>query len=30
MMYEDKANEPSAVYWIFPVEIFKCFEEVLF
>ena len=28
MMYEDKANEPSAVYWIFPVEIFKCFEEV--
>ncbi|HGO9415610.1 TPA: DEAD/DEAH box helicase family protein [Bacillus cereus] len=28
MMYEDKGNEPSALYWIFPVDIFKCFEEV--
>ncbi|ULM97916.1 hypothetical protein L8956_04080 [Peribacillus frigoritolerans] len=28
MMYEDDANEPIAIYWTFPVETFKCFEEV--
>lgn len=28
MMYQDEANEPIAIYWTFPVETFKCFEEV--
>ncbi|MFF2500188.1 hypothetical protein [Peribacillus sp. NPDC058075] len=28
MMYEDDASEPIAIYWTFPVETFKCFEEV--
>ncbi|MDR4928929.1 hypothetical protein [Peribacillus simplex] len=28
MMYEDETNEPIAIYWTFPVETFKCFEEV--
>lgn len=28
MMYQDEANEPIAIYWTFPVETFKSFEEV--
>ena len=28
MMYEDDTCEPIAIYWTFPVETFKCFEEV--
>lgn len=28
MMYEDDASEPIAIYWTFPVETFKSFEEV--
>jgi hypothetical protein len=28
MMYEDDASEPIAIYWTFPVETFKCFEEI--
>ncbi|MFF2290469.1 hypothetical protein [Peribacillus butanolivorans] len=28
MMYEDEASEPIAIYWTFPVEAFKSFEEV--
>ncbi|AXI11085.1 hypothetical protein CUC15_03830 [Oceanobacillus zhaokaii] len=28
MMYEDKNNQPIAVYWTFPVDTFKCFENV--
>ncbi|MGB3259232.1 DEAD/DEAH box helicase family protein [Paenisporosarcina sp.] len=28
MMYEDGDNNPVAIYWTFPVESFKCFEEI--
>lgn len=28
MMYEDENSEPIAIYWTFPVETFKCFEEI--
>lgn len=28
MLYTDDTNEPIALYWTFPVETFKCFEEV--
>ncbi|CAH0149464.1 hypothetical protein [Peribacillus sp. Bi134] len=28
MMYEDDASEPIAIYWTFPVETFKSFEEI--
>jgi len=27
-MYEDKKEEPVAVYWTFPLDAFKCFEEI--
>jgi hypothetical protein len=28
MMYEDDKKEPVAVYWTFPLDTFKCFEEI--
>ncbi|CAH0282982.1 hypothetical protein [Peribacillus sp. Bi134] len=28
MMYEDEKKEPVAVYWTFPIDTFKCFEEI--
>ena len=28
MMYKDENSNPIAVYWSFPVEAFKCFEEI--
>lgn len=28
MMYDDEAGEPVALYWAFPIDSFKCFNEV--
>lgn len=28
MMYTDQSNNPISVYWTFPVDTFKCFEEI--
>lgn len=28
MIYQNDLNEPTAVYWTFPVNVFKCFDEI--